>query len=81
MSDYLSQILKSGKKLITDTKIPASKEKRETVAKSVAKAEAGGTVDTNPHKAFIKRVSSEKPKKDEVVKDLKRFIEQEEAKL
>lgn len=77
MSDYLSQILKSGKKLLNDTKVPATKEKRETVAKSAT----APPTDSDPHKAFIKRTISEKPKKLDVVEDLKRFIKTEEAKL
>lgn len=78
MSDYLSQLMKSGKKLLTDTKTPATKEKREQVAKS---ATSTAPTETDPHKAFIKRTISEKPKKLEVVEEFKKFIKAEEAKL
>ena len=78
MSDYLTQVLKTGRTLLKDTKQPASKEKRETVAK----AKASPTVeDGDPHKVFIKKTISDKPKKLEVVEHMKRFIKAEESKL
>ena len=78
MSDYLNQVLKTGRTLLKDTKQPASKEKREAVAKS----KTTPTVeDSDPHKVFIKKTISEKPKKLDVVESMKRFIKAEETKL
>lgn len=73
---YLSHVLKSGKKILNDTKAPATKEKREKIAKN-----AQEPVESDPHKAFIKKTITEKPKKEDVVKELKRFIEEAESKL
>lgn len=78
MSDYLSQLMKSGKKLLTDTKTPATKEKRQAVAKSAIESTP---TESDPHKAFVKRTISEKPKKTEVVEEFKKFIKAEESKL
>jgi hypothetical protein len=78
MSDYLTQVLKSGRTILTDTKLPATKEKRETVAKASANPLP---VDADPHKVFVKKTIADKPKKLDVVEDFKRFIKVEEAKL
>ena len=75
-SEYLTQILKSGKQILGDTKIPASKEKREKIAKN-----AETPLDGDPHKAFVKKTITEKPTKDSVVKEFERFIKEAEAKL
>jgi hypothetical protein len=73
---YLSSVLKAGKKILIDTKAPATKEKRDKIAKN-----AQEPVESDPHKAFIKKTITEKPKKEDVVKELKRFIEEAEARL
>ena len=75
-SAYLKQFLASGKQLLSDTKIPATKEKREKVAKNATEAP-----DSDPHKAFVKKDITDKPKKEDVVKDFQRFIKEAEAKL
>ena len=75
-SSYLTNLLKSGKQILADTKIPASKEKREKIAKN-----AQELPDSDPHKAFVKKTITEKPPKDSVVKDFERFIKEAEAKL
>lgn len=79
MSEYLSQILKSGKTLLTDTKTRPSKDKREAVAKSNANPSA--VEETDPHKNFIKKSITEKPSKDDVVSIFKKFITEAESKL
>lgn len=78
MSDYLTQVLKSGKTVLKDTKTPATKEKREVIAKSKT---TPTPEDSDPHKVFIKKTISDKPKKLEVVESMKRFIKAEETKL
>ena len=79
MSDFLQHLMKSGKQILVDTKTPATKEKREKVAK-VAN-ETPKPEDSDPHKVFVKRTISEKPPKEKVVVDLLKFIKAEEAKL
>ena len=73
---YLSQVLKTGRKILTDTKLPASKEKRDKIVKNQEQP-----VESDPHKAFIKKTITEKPKKEDVLKDFRRFIEEAESKL
>lgn len=75
-SGYLKQVLASGRQILTDTKAVASKEKREKIVKNSTQPP-----ESDPHKAFIKKTITEKPKKEDVVKDLKRFIEEVESKL
>lgn len=75
MSDYLKSFFDTGKKLLDDTKKPrALATKKQNVADM-------SQVEADPHKNFIKRTISEKPKKAEVVKDIKKFIEMYEAEL
>jgi hypothetical protein len=75
-NNYLNQMLKMGKKILTDTKVPATKEKREKIAKNATEP-----VESDPHKAFVKKTITEKPKREEVIKEFKRFIEEAESKL
>jgi DNA polymerase III epsilon subunit-like protein len=75
-SAYLSHLLKSGKVILSDTKLPASREKREKIVKNSQEPP-----DSDPHKAFVKKTITDKPKKEDVVKDLERFIKEAEAKL
>ena len=75
-SDYLAHLLKAGKQILTDTKAPATKEKREKIAKNAQEAP-----ESDPHKAFVKKTITEKPSKDTVVKDFERFIKEAESKL
>lgn len=75
MSDYLGQVLASGKKIIVDTKTP---KKPKAPATSIEKM---SVPDSDPHKAFVRRCIAERPKKEDVVKDLKRFIAAAEAEL
>ncbi len=71
------QFLASGRTLLVDTKTP-----RKVAAKTQKIApEALGHVETDPYKIFIKKVTQEKPKKVELVKEFKRFIEAAEAQL
>lgn len=75
-SSVLQNLLKDGKTILLDTKIPATKEKREKIAKN-----AQQPLDSDPHRAFVKRTITDKPDKDELVKDLERFIKEAESKL
>ena len=76
MNEAFLAFQQSGKKLLVDTKTPATKQKREQIAKN-----AKEPLETDPHKAFVKRTITDKPKKQDVVKEFKRFIEEAESKL
>ena len=78
MNETLKAMLDRGSRLLTDTKktaIPPGKKSK------VSMSELGGQVENDPHKNFVKRTITEKPKKAEVVKDIKKFIERAEADL
>jgi hypothetical protein len=75
MSDYLGQMLSSGRKIIIDTKVP---KKAKAPSNSIEKATI---IENDPHKAFVRRCIAERPKKEDVVKELKRFIVAAEAEL
>ena len=78
MSDsVLKSFLQSGRHLLLDTKAPKKTQKKE----KVTKAEVFGDLETDPHKIFRKRCIHEKPKKADVVLDIKRFIEAAEKDL
>lgn len=65
MSNSIADFLKSGKKLLEDTKLP-----KMTAPKNAKVPEPSG----DPHKMFIRRTIQERPKKAEVVAELKKFI-------
>jgi hypothetical protein len=75
MSEYLLDLQKLGKTFITDTKTRPSKVVKKKVPPMTQ------DVETDPHKAFVKRAIQEKPKKDDIVKQFKRFITVAEADL
>jgi hypothetical protein len=72
MSAYLQDMIKSGKKIITDTKV-AAKMVESGGKKKVAPMDT--PVETNPHKMLIRRTIQEKPKKSELVEQFKKFIQ------
>ena len=77
MDGTLKSLFDTGRKILGDTKAPRPPHRK---AKATME-EVQGSVETDPHKNFIKRTVSEKPKKAELIKDIKRFIEQAEAEL
>lgn len=77
MDNTFKEFLASGRTLLLDTKTP-----RKLVAPArKIKKEDMGLGETDPYKAFVRRVVQEKPKKTEIVKELKRFAEAAEANL
>lgn len=78
MSSYLDDLLKSGKRIISDTKTPApvkqSKDKK-------ALGPLGKPEETNPHKILVRRTIQEKPKKSELIEEFAKFIKAEEECL
>ena len=73
----LAAFLQSGRHLLIDTKAPRKSAKKE----KVTKAEVMGEMESDPHKIFRKRCIAEKPKKADVVADIRRFIEAAEKDL
>ena len=78
MSDYLNQLMKSGRMILGDTKqvkIPSKKKGK------VSLDDINGVMEQDPHKNFIKWCTSEKPKAKEIITQFKKFIEGAEAEL
>lgn len=61
-------MLKSGRKIIDDTKLPALKKGKKPIPPMDTMGE------TDPHRILVKRTIQDKPKKEELVKEFKRFI-------
>jgi hypothetical protein len=79
MDPVIKSLFDSGRKLIADSKAakpPASKKGKAKLA-----SEAMEPPETDPHKIFIKRAIRDKPKPAELLKDIKRFIEDAEKHL
>ena len=83
MDDHFKHFLDSGKKLLQDTKAP--RRPATTVVKG--KKDTGpaqpkmSELSDDPHAVFVRRVVHEKPKKPEIVEQIKRFIVVAEANL
>lgn len=78
MDATLKALFDSGKKLLTDTKMPRKADAAKPGKKMGVLEEVG---ETDPFRIFSKRVISEKPKKAELLKEIRRFIETAEAAL
>ena len=79
MDPLLKSLMQSGRKLLVDTKAakaPASKKGKAALA-----TEATEPPETDPHKIFIRRAIREKPKNADMIKEIKRFIEEAEKHL
>ena len=74
MSDYLRDLNTRGCKILDDTKTRPTKAAPKPPAITTPP-------ETDPHRAFVKRTIQERPKKAEVVEEIKKFIRQEEEKL
>lgn len=73
-SDYLKEVLSSGRAILGDTKTP--KLNKQTKPSSVQESP-----ESDPHKIFVKRAINEKPKKQDIVKEMERFIKAAEDAL
>ena len=78
MSDYLQQLFASGRKLLGDTKQPKPSHNKKATPTIEA---AAHNLETDPHKIFIKRMITERPKKPEAIKEIKKLILMAEAEL
>lgn len=73
-SDYLKDMMKSGRKILGDTKTPK-------MTKATKPSSLGNTPESDPHKILVKRAIQDKPKKQELVEEFQRFIRAAEAEL
>ena len=75
----LKDMLASGKRLLADTRIrrPAAEQKK----KGPATKDLAAPAETDPFKIFIRRGVDERPSKDEMVKDIKKFIKTAEDNI
>ena len=74
----LSELFKSGRHLLLDTKAPRKIPPKTTASKAEV---MGMPTESDPHKLFIRRCVMERPKKNEIVDDIKRFIKAAEETL
>lgn len=79
MDSTLKSLLDSGRRILSDSKTPRLAQKKKEVSRD--EALGAGPAETDPHKVFVKRTINEKPKKAELIKDIKRFIQVAEADL
>lgn len=78
MSSYLKDVLSSGRKILGDTKqLPPPAQKGEEKGKPKPSS-IHNPPETDPHKVFIKRAINERPKKGEMVEEIKKFIKRAE---
>ena len=76
MSAHLNDFLKSGKKILEDTKAPALPKKKGEKVKALGTEQPQ---ETDPHKVLIRRTVQEKPKKKELIEEFQKFITAAEA--
>lgn len=76
MDRALQDFLNSGKRIITDTKLPKSKETKKAPTLESSTAPIG-----DPHQVFVKRVIQNKPKKAEILEDFMKFVDLAEKDL
>ena len=81
MSDYLKDILSSGKRILADTKQPRKTEVKTADGKKKPVPAMDTPTESDPHKNFIKRTIQEKPKQKAVVEEIKKFIKSAEDDL
>jgi len=72
MDATLRSFLETGKSLLLDTKV---------AKKKIQKVSSLEPLDSDPHKALVKRMISMKPKKSELVDEFKKFIKVAEDEL
>lgn len=77
MSSYLKDVLSSGRRILGDTKQlpPVAQQGQPNKPKP---SSIHNPPETDPHKVFIKRAINERPKKGEMVDEIKKFIKQAE---
>ena len=83
MSDYLKEVLASGRKLLTDTKAPrkAPVEVSKKPGQIPNPAAGSSPLEKDPHKIFVKRAIKEKMKKADIKEEVQRFCDDADSKL
>ena len=77
MDSTLKDMLQSGRRLLVDTK----QKKAPGAKKPNPSKDLVATTETDPYRVFSRRVIAERPKKDEILKDIHRFIKAAEDAL
>ena len=77
MSDMMKQFLESGKTILQDSKTPGVKK----ASKKPEPLGAAKMSEEDKHKSFVKYTIQDKPKKQDVVEQLLKFIDKAEAEL
>jgi hypothetical protein len=75
---YYRDFIKSGKKLILDTKTPRLPTKKTDKTPSATDAMMGGGKPMTGFETFIKRIIKSKTTKKEICEDFENFIKQAE---
>lgn len=81
--EAIQALLSSGKSLLLDTKQrkPAPAAPGKVRASKHTIAEAAAIVESDPHKLFIRKAVDEKPSKEKMVEEIKKFIKMAEDAL
>ena len=77
MGDALKEFLKSGKNIITDTKLPKSQPTKKQINLQESLSEPVG----DRHQVFVKRVIQQKPKKSEILEEFIKIAQEVEKDL
>lgn len=77
MDATLKALMESGRRLLVDTK----QKKTAGPKKPNPSKDLVEPAETDPYRAFTRRVISERPKKEEILKDIHRFIKSAEDAL
>ena len=80
MDTTLKSLFDSGRKLLADTKAPKPPHQGKLKDK-VTPASMAKPTESDPYRMFAKRTIHERPKKPELVDDIKRLIEMAEKDL
>lgn len=81
MDENIQRLFNTGRKLLVDTKARKPVSEAPKKGKIPPLGTAGSVVETDPHRGFVKRCIQEKPKKADMLEDIKRLIQMDEARL
>ena len=82
MADYLKSVLSTGARILSDTKTPRKNpESADSKPGKLPNPAAGSPLERDPHKVFVKRAIKERPKKADIVEEVQKFCDEEDAKL
>jgi hypothetical protein len=81
MSDYLKEVLASGRKVLTDTKTPKKHPEPSGKPGKLPNPAAGSPPEKDPHKVFVRRMTKERPKKKDLVEEVQKFCDEADSQL